>query len=330
MFHALITKTYLSVGFRRNYRTACHDLNLWKTLIPAAKQTAVKIDSQIAEVRLNHLSSIFFSSYPFSAFPRYYSSSICSRPPCLNQDKTKLVSAVTWSPGETEYRMSYIHCPLCDYKMLYPKNEKRSPAIIFLDIDGVLIELFRPRDVLEKIKATLKELFPHQNRHYSRSQQNIATARYFNREAIAGLDQIIEKIKDSGQRPLVVLSSSWRHASWLDELRNDAYGQYNFSRYLCGKTSLDFQAEENLSIESKCGFEFYKTAQKVYGIQLKNRANAIEFWLKDHGFDPEKTNFVVLDDEYVDCCSKFGPRFIETKWLLNQTNVQAAIDALCS
>ena len=336
-------EAFLSVGSRRSYTTAHHHLNLWKTLLPASRQTALKVDSQKTEFR-HYRHSSNFSRWPFSAFKRYYSSFTDNdRTPCLNIDQprankvssisdntTKLVSAVTWCPVEDRHGLSYVHCPLCDYQMIYPRDKERNPAIIFLDIDGVLIELVRPTEVVEKIEATKKELFPHQKGHYSGYQQNIATARHFNRDAIAGLDKIIEKIENSGQRPLVVLSSSWRHASWLNELRSDAYSQYKFSHYLCGKTSLDCQVEKHLSVESKCGFEFYKTAQEVYGIQLENRANAIEFWLKDHGFDSEGTNFIVLDDEHEESLSKFGQRFIKTKWLLKETNVQAAIDILCS
>ncbi|MCB1073508.1 MAG: hypothetical protein KDK96_10480, partial [Chlamydiia bacterium] len=125
------------------------------------------------------------------------------RPPCLDIDQprankvsslsnttTNLVSAVTWCPGEDRYGLSYVHCPLCDYQMIYPRDKERNPAIIFLDIDGVLIELVRPTEIVEKIEATKKELFPHQKGHYSGYQQNIATARHFNRDAIAGLDKI--------------------------------------------------------------------------------------------------------------------------------------------
>jgi hypothetical protein len=238
-------------------------------------------------------------------------------------------SVINWIPGKTK-RFSHIHCPLCDYDMVFPMNDNRRPALIFLDIDGVLIELVRPREVSEKIDATLKELFPHVKGSYSGYQQNIVTARYFNQDAVANLDKIIGRIEESGQRPLVVLSSSWRHACWLDEHRRDVYSRYKFSKYLCGKTSLDGQIEEYLSVEAKQGFEFYKAAQEGYGIRLDDRAAAIEFWLQDHGFEPDATNFVVFDDDYVKPLRKFGKRFIETRFLLSYTNAKDAAEVLCS
>lgn len=240
----------------------------------------------------------------------------------------KLSSVINWIPGET--RLSYVHCPLCDYHRIFPKNDERNPALIFLDIDGVLIELVPPEEVFEKINRTLEELFPNAKGSYSPYQQNIATARYFNRNAIASLDKILERIEESGQRPLVVLSSSWRHASWLNEHRRDAYGQYKFSQYLCGKTSLDDKSEEYLSVEVKQGFEFYKAAQEAYGIKLDDRAGAIEFWLRDHGFDLDIANFVILDDDYVEPLERFGKRFIRTRFLLSNANAEAAAEVLCS
>lgn len=59
-------EAFLSVGSRRSYTTAYHYLNLWKPLLPAAKQTTLKVDSQKAEVRhYRH-----FSKWLFSAFKR--------------------------------------------------------------------------------------------------------------------------------------------------------------------------------------------------------------------------------------------------------------------
>ena len=60
----------------------CH-LNVWKTFLPASRHTAVKVERQIAEVRLycdssrkNYSYSCHFSnSWSFAVFKRYYSSS---------------------------------------------------------------------------------------------------------------------------------------------------------------------------------------------------------------------------------------------------------------
>ena len=239
-------------------------------------------------------------------------------------------SAVTWSPNVTEeWRPK--HCPLCNYSMLYPEQDNKKPALIFLDIDGVLIEQWRSSELDDQIRSTKKQLFPHGHKinYHSPHQQNIVHARHFDKKSLENLDRVIEKVQESGQRPLIVLSSAWRHSALLQQLCDDAYAQHTFSKYLCGKTPIEFEAEECLSIECKLGFEFYKNSQEKYTISLDNRANAIEFWLKDHHFDPTTTNFIAIDDAHQEYLSRFGERFIETESLFSDLNAKSAIDVLC-
>ena len=108
-------EAFLSVGSRRSYTTAHHHLNLWKTLLPAPRQTAVKVERQIAEVRRycdssrrNYsYSSNFSSRWPFTVFKRYYSSSRSvddNNPSCFNVDKpvTSKVRNSTNGPGANQ------------------------------------------------------------------------------------------------------------------------------------------------------------------------------------------------------------------------------------
>ena len=212
--------------------------------------------------------------------------------------------------------------------MIYPNQEERKPTLIFLDIDGVLTPLHRYSPLDEQIRTTQKQLFPHGKWH-SEYQQNIALARHFNQEALESLHSIIEQVKASGQRPLVVLSSAWRHSALLKAQRYDIYAQHEFSDYLCGKTAIEYPGEACLSIECKLGFEFYKSAQEHYNISLESRGDAIEFWLRDHQFDPATANFIVIDDDHQDSLVRCGAKLIETQYMLKKTDVQAAIEVLC-
>ena len=239
-------------------------------------------------------------------------------------------SSVNWSSNITdEWRPN--HCPLCDYSMLYPEKNDKKPAIIFLDIDGVLIEQWRSSDLDDQIRSTLKQLFPHGHKisYYSQHQQNVAHARHFDKGALKNLGTVIENIQESGLRPLIVLSSAWRHSSLLQQLCKDIYSQHKFSKYLCGKTPIEFKAEAYLSVECKLGFEFNKGSQEKYNLELNNRANAIEFWLKDHRFDPTTANFIAIDDAHTEYLSRFGERFIKTESLFSESNAKTAIEMLC-
>lgn len=108
-------EAFLSLGSRRSYTTAHHHLNLWKTLLPASRQTAVKVERQIAEVRhycdssrRNYsYSSNFSSRWPFTVFKCYYSSSRSvddNNPSCFNVDKpvASKVRSSTNGPGANQ------------------------------------------------------------------------------------------------------------------------------------------------------------------------------------------------------------------------------------
>lgn len=237
------------------------------------------------------------------------------------------MSAASYQIFDDKDMRQNVHCPLCDYSMLYPKKGSRSRALIFLDIDGVLIN-HRSCEVRDQVDATSKLLFP-KSKRFTEYQQIISSSRHFDQNALANLNKITQAISESGQCPLIILSSAWRHALWLNQLCKDAYAQYEFSQYLCGKTPIESRTEKHLAPECKMGFKFYRPAEEAYGIKLDNRGSAIEFWLIDHHFDKATTNFIVLDDEHQRHLSRFGPKFIETCYTLSEENAQAAIDVLC-
>jgi len=242
-------------------------------------------------------------------------------------------SSVSWCNGAE--KSASVHCPLCDYDKIFPKWDNVEPsrdesklAFIFLDIDGVLIRLYRCVDLSERIDETTRQLFPHKGSH-SGLQQNIALARHFDSDALKNLHTIIEQVEESGRRPLIVLSTGWRHTALLDQQRSDIYVQHKFSKYICGKTSLDHDSEFYLSIESRLGFDFYENAKKHYNISLDSRGDAIEYWLRDHQLDPHTTNFAVIDDDHQASLRRFGAKHIETKLILKSDDAQKAIDVLC-
>ena len=105
-------EAFLSVGSRRSYTTTHHPLNLWRTLLPASRHTAVKVERQIAEVRLycdssrkNYPYSCNFSnSWSFAVFKRYHSASRSiddNNHSCFNVDEpvTSKVRSYTSGPG---------------------------------------------------------------------------------------------------------------------------------------------------------------------------------------------------------------------------------------
>ncbi|MEL6539686.1 MAG: hypothetical protein AAFP93_02860 [Bacteroidota bacterium] len=187
----------------------------------------------------------------------------------LNVAQKIIPSAVTWSGGQKveDDEDMYVHCPLCHCSTIYPEKDGRIPAIMFLDMDGVLMPVDRP---LEKVHALLKKLFPHvENYSYTDAQYKLAFSRHLNEKALENFHHMIEQVEASGQRPLVVISSAWRSAATLEEQRTSIYAQHKFSRYLGGKTAIESEFEASFTPECKLGFNFFRNAQERYKYYLE-------------------------------------------------------------
>jgi hypothetical protein len=69
----------------------------------------------------------------------------------------------------------------------------------------------------------------------------------------------------------------------------------------------------------------YFNSEKGFKIIRQEKADVVEFWLWDHGFDPASANFVVMDDSDL---RRFGERFIQTERLFLEKHLQQATRVL--
>lgn len=245
-----------------------------------------------------------------------------------------MISATTVSPktsilflSENNIKPPHDHCPLCVDAMIHPKEDTRQPAFIFLDMDGVMIGDRFTSELQDKIKLTLDNLFPNADHRYNDYQWTIAKGRHLHPKALENLHTLIQRIEKSGQRALVVLSTAWRNDATLQQHREEAFIENKFCKYLCGKTAPQTN-ETSWTPECKQGFKFTKGAKESFGLKLKSRSDVIEFWLRDHGFNLDSTNFVVIDDENDDKRKRFGERFIHTSYLFEDKHLELATTAL--
>lgn len=213
------------------------------------------------------------------------------------------------------------HCPLCVPSMVHPKEDSQKPALIFLDMDGVM------DGNLEKVETELKKMFPDAGKSPTDYQWIRAKGRNLNQTAADNLHTLIDRIKKAGQRPLIVLSSNWRNDATLEQHRREIFFQYRFSHHLCGKTAPLFYQGTLLPKRYK-EYNFTAQAQSSCELILERRANTIEYWLKDHDFPLDSTNFVVIDDDPYADLERFKGRFIETKTQFTEENVKQACSAL--
>lgn len=217
------------------------------------------------------------------------------------------------------------HCPLCVHTP--PVNLKNS-AIIFLDMDGVMINR---QNHAESILKTQFEKF---GKNASLLQNRIAAAYHLNEAAVQSLKLLIERI-EKVKPAYIVISSSWRQDCTLDELKNQVFGGPGleiFKERVIGKTPSS--KDESWAIESdsyyhkypeKDNIHFEDLAKKKYGISLKYRAGEIAFWLAFHKI--EDCDFIVLDDDYSEHLEHFGKRFIGVNMLSSQ-NVDVAMNTI--
>ncbi len=234
-------------------------------------------------------------------------------------------TAVTYVSKGVE-QPDHQHCPLCVDSMVHPKKDDRKPAIIFLDMDGVMIKNRHSSPLRDEIVLTLSKLFPDVKR-YNDYQWTIAKGRHLHPTALENLHKLIKRIKKSGHRALVVLSSAWRNDATLQQLKEEAFTNHVFCKYLCGKAAPK-RSDTRWTPECKQGFKFTKGAKEAFRLNLESRSDVIEFWLRDHGFDPNSTNFIVIDDCVGKKRERFGKRFIETDNLFKDCHLEEASKVL--
>lgn len=218
------------------------------------------------------------------------------------------------------------HCPLCIPGMVSPTHDSRPGAMIFLDMDGVMITGRDENPLRKAITATRIKLFPEAGSNLLFNYQcTIAKGRHLNPIALKNLHTLIERVERAGLRALVVISSGWRNDATTQQLREEAFQGYEFSKHIAGKTPPD---DCGKTPESVAGHDFSTPAKEKYELSLRRRAEQIKYWLLEHGFDPKTSNFVVIDDCDEGFSECFGNRFVQTGYLMLDEDLAQATEVL--
>lgn len=197
-----------------------------------------------------------------------------------------MTTAITFR-SDTTSQPHHDHCPLCIDSIVHPKDDPRPPAIIFLDMDGVMFN------------QNVDDL-PECGTHYKSNDYDFKMtqlkAKYLNDDAQRCLNKLIERIERAGKRALIVLITTWRNDATLKQHREEVFADYKFCKYLCAKAAPQ-ESETDITPECKLGFDFNIGAKKAFDLTLYNKHHVVEFWLKDHQFDPKHTNYIIIDDD---------------------------------
>ena len=215
------------------------------------------------------------------------------------------------------------HCPFC-IPELFPKEGEKPLALIFLDIDFVLIGNRSKYSLSNKIRSSIEKMVPAHERSWSELQWRTAAAEHLAPDAVENLLKLFNAASKT-HSVWIVLSSSWRNDGTLKQIREDMFKTQFFQEYIIGKTSPgagDTWAPEYSKDSDSC----IKHAEDKYGIKLWNRADEIEYWLKDH--QVTSVPFVILDDFDDGLSKKFPKNFVKIDYLLEEQEVAKALSCL--
>jgi hypothetical protein len=207
-----------------------------------------------------------------------------------------------------------------------------SPAsLIFLDIDGVLIDRFNEKVAFEIAlqERVLEETGLHEG--YSKDLvYKRAAARCFSPVAMAYLKDLIGRVSQAA----IVISSSWRKDGDLDTLKNYVFADVFFRDLILDKTP-DGHCYDEAPLFSKHHFEPIKSisdlSQEKYGFTLNNdKGREIDFWLRENGEKMKIKSFVILDhDADSEIRARFPKQFLQVGYtLLSQEDADEACEIL--
>jgi hypothetical protein len=205
------------------------------------------------------------------------------------------------------------------------QEDQRPIAIIFLDIDGVLIGT-RDLDPLPTlIRQKLVELFgpkDDQYREYTALQWRIAASHFLQQSALENLEQLIQKV--SAVSPVsIVLTSAWRLDGNSDEIKSQMFANSSFSKFIIDKTP-----DEDWWRRRKGEEELSPIALEKYGFSLRTRGSEIDYWLRENWEKWHIQNFVILDDCDNGISKLFPDQFVEVRRLLSEMDIERAYDIL--
>ncbi|MFQ5728842.1 MAG: HAD domain-containing protein [Waddliaceae bacterium] len=213
------------------------------------------------------------------------------------------------------------HCPLC----IQPIDI--NSTLIFLDIDGVILEDRSTPYFAYKILKTFEEVFGGKvgiSREYTALEWRTVTARNLTEQPLDNLYRLIDRIQRVHRSARIVLSSAWRNNGTMQEIRDTMFATHEFSKLIIGKTP---PADgDHYAPEIQTGQKFGPIAKEKYGLSLKSRAEQIDFWLREHAL--QQVDFVILDDEDDSLSHKFGDRFVHVDYLLSEQEINLACKIL--
>jgi len=197
---------------------------------------------------------------------------------------------------------------------------KRPLSVIFLDIDGVLMNWHPLDQVRARIERKAFELFG--GGYYTDLQWKTAGSYCFVESAVENLVNLIEEVKKE-TAIAIVLTSTWRLDRTVDEITNQMFSSRPFSRLIIDKIADDDALRKKRGEE-----ELSPIALAKYGFALENRGAQIDYWLRENYLKLNIKNFVIIDDMDDGLSARFNRNFVKIREFLSPAEVQNIRDVL--
>jgi len=206
------------------------------------------------------------------------------------------------------------------FSIAHSSEIQRPLSIIFLDIDGVLMDWRHLPQMRAKIEQKAIELFGQD--YFTDLQWKTAGSHCFLETAVGSLVKLIEKaseVADVG----IVLSSSWRLDCTFDEIKNQMFANLPFSMLFIDKIP-----DDDVRRKSRGEEELSPIALIKYGFTLDTRGSQIDYWLREHHASLNIKSFVIIDDVDDEISSRFADNFVKIEEFLSPLEAKKAYEIL--
>ncbi len=194
-------------------------------------------------------------------------------------------------------------------------------SIIFLDVDGVLFSEISPSTKAKIIKK-INELFEKKGGGFTKMEWGIAQSHFFSKAAVGNLMKLIERVSKVS-RVVIVISSSWKLAGTVEELRDRIFAIAPFSKLIIDKIPANDEQRKE-----KGETPLSPIAKQKYGFILEARGEQIDFWLRENYDKVPIKSFVILDDQDDGISERYPHNFVSIKQLLSEADVDKAYKIL--
>lgn len=163
-------------------------------------------------------------------------------------------------------------------------------SIIFLEIDGVLVDRVAESEQIGKELDELKKSYPYESEELLHKR---AATHCFSREASKNFDCLIQKVHEFSTLR-IVFSSSWRDGVNVEDIKTRVLLDTSFAHLIVDKT-VDSEFTSQMTGDEPIPSE---RCQELYGFSLDDlRGREIDFYLRENYGNIPFANILILDSD---------------------------------